>query len=94
MPAGNPEAYMAQGMPPEQAMAAAGVAPDGMGIAPPAPDQDAMMAMLMEAVMQKWGMAEAQLGAEKDLLTQTLMQIAMPTPPVGPGDFAEGAPVA
>lgn len=100
MPLGNPEAYMAQGMPEDEAMAAAGMgdpamgAPDGMGIAPPMPDQNAMMMMLLDAVTQKWGMAEAQLGAEKDLLTQTLMKIAMPTPEPGPQDFAEGGPVA
>jgi hypothetical protein len=94
MPLGNPEAYMAEGMPPEEAAMAAGMAPDGMGVLAPMPDQDAMMMMLLDAVTQKWGMAEAQLTAEKDVLMQTLMQIAMPAPQVGPQDFAEGGMVA
>lgn len=95
MPIGNPEAYMAQGMSEDEAMAAAyPQEPNGMGVPAPAPDQDMMMQMLLQAVTQKWGQAEAVIGAEKDLLVQTLMKIAMPAPQVGPGDFAEGGPVA
>lgn len=103
MPEGNPEAYMEQGVPPEEAMAMAGEppmdpmmggsVPGPMGpMGPPEPPQDMMMAMLLQAVTQKWGGAEAQIAGEKDMLMQTLMQLAMPAPAFGAGDMVEGAP--
>lgn len=107
MPEGNPEAYMEQGMPEDEAMAAAGMGPEPMGPmapgpeAPPMgmgpmggmpPDQDAMMMMLMQALVQKWGSAEAQVAGEKGTLVDTMMQLAMPQPSFGPQDMVEGAP--
>jgi hypothetical protein len=100
MPIGNPEAYMAEGVPEGEAMMMAGMPPasltgdpDGMDVPAQVPDQDGLMMMLLDAVTQKWGAAEAQISAEKDILLQTLMRIAMPAPQPGPQDFVEGTPM-
>lgn len=93
MPLGNPEAYMDQGMPPEDAMLAASGAGAPM-MQPPAMDEDAMMMMLLETVVG--GIKEQELMADmkRQVLMQTLMELAMPAPQMGPGDFAEGGMTA
>ena len=99
MPLGNPEAYMAEGMPPEQAMAMAypqggppmgppGMDPSMMGAPPVDPLQ-----MLLSAVMQKWDSGEAQMAGEKSMLMETLAMIAQSSPPAPQDMFAEGNPM-
>lgn len=93
MPLGNPEAYMAEGMPQEEAMQAAYPAgpPMGEGVPQAAPSPDDMMLMLIQAVMQKWGESQGMVDMEKQMLIETLMQLAQPAPPMGPQDVVEGA---
>lgn len=113
MPLGNPEEYMAQGMPPEEAMAMSGMGmaapmppmgPDPMMGPPPmgspmgpemggAPDETAMLAMLMQAVTGKWDQQQAELAGEKGMLMDTLMSLADAQPPAPQDMFAEGAPM-
>ena len=97
MPLGDPQTYINEGMPPEQAMAAAYPQDAGMtgmentGMEGMEPQQDQMMMMLLQALMQKWGGSEAQITAEKDMLMQTLMQLAQGGAPApGPQGFVEG----
>ena len=70
--------------PPMEDPAAAGV---GMDQAQSSPDE--MMGVLLDAVVNKWGSAESMVSMEKQMLVDTLMQIAMPQPQMGPADFAE-----
>lgn len=52
---------------------------DPAAMAPPAmPDEDAILGMLMQAVMGRWAQQDAQLAGEKGVLTQTLMMLADP----------------
>lgn len=97
MPEGNPEAYMDEGMSEEEAMMAAGMAPDPMmaadpmgAMAPPPMDAMSMMPMLIEAVLGKWAGTEAQLAGEQDMLLQTLMMLAQPPQPMMGPDMMMG----
>jgi hypothetical protein len=64
----------------------------GMGMEPPAPDPDMMMMMLLEAVVGKWGESEMMVDMEKQMLMDTLMQLAAPPAAPGPEAMVEGAP--
>lgn len=93
-PMGPPPMDPMMGAPMEDPMMAPPGADVGMEQAMPSPDE--MMMMLLEAVTQKWGQSESMVDMEKQMLVETLMQIAMPQPEVGPADFAEpgmGAPM-
>ena len=94
MPLGDPQAYIDQGMPPEQALAAAfpqgppppGAMPPGaapMGPPPAAGDEDAMLAQLINAVLGKWSSDAQQIAGEKSALMEVLMQLAGAPAPMG-----------
>ena len=76
-------AQMGAPMPPDPMM---GGGDPMMGGMPPMgpPDEDAMLMMLIQAVMQKWDSEEAQMMGEKDVLMQTLMMLAQPPNPGAP----------
>lgn len=103
MPEEIVEGLVAQGVPPQDAMAMA--YPEGGGMAPPmgapappmapAGGEDEMLAMLLEQVMMKWMGEEVQMAGEKGALLDTLMMIAQSAGALPPeAMFAEGAPMA
>ena len=90
MPEGDPMGYADPMMgPPPGPMGPEEMGPE-MGMAPP--EDDMLLAMLLDAVMGKWAGSEAQLAGEKDVLMQVLMELAGAGGPMGPDQFAEGAP--
>lgn len=63
-----------------------------MGGPPPGmPDENQVLAMLLDAVTGRWGGQETQLAGEKDVLIQTLMMLAQVGAPMGPEAMVEGS---